>query len=142
MPEQFAPQIPSAYIPDGRRGRSGWLAVADEYNARVQVVTLTGQVIRVLVGDAAIGLAPLSCRLRSVCACVNALSDPELLVADKWNSRVVAFRLDGRAARVVCGAGHKGSGAGELDHPVGLAVMATGDLWVSEHHNHRVSWFR
>ncbi len=116
--------------------------MADEYNARVQVVTLTGQVIRVLVGDAVIGLAPLSCRLRSVCVCVNALGDPELLVADTWNSRVVAFRLDGRAARVVCGTGHKGSGAGELDHPVGLAVTATGDLWVSEHHNQRVSWFR
>jgi len=135
-----ASQVPSgACIP---AGCSGWLAVTDENNNRVQVMTLTGQVIRVLAGDAANGLGQLSQALWGITVCVDAQGDPELLVADSSNHRVVAFRLDGRAARVVCGTGRAGSGAGELNYPVGLAVTATGDLWVVDHGNHRVSLFR
>ncbi len=118
------------------------LAVTDDKNHRVQVVTLTGQVIRVLVGDGANGLGQLSFPLRGITVCVDAQGNPELLVADTSNHRVVAFRLDGRAARVVCGTGQRGSGAGELYWPAGLAVTATGDLWVVEYWNHRVSLFR
>ena len=130
MPD--ASQVPS----------SGWLAVADDYNRRVQVVTLTGQVIRVLAGDAANGLGQLSGSLYGITVCVDADGQPELLVSDTDNHRVVAFRLDGSAARAVCGTGQQGSGAGELHWPVGLAVTATGDLWVVEQGNHRVSLFR
>ena len=129
MPD--ASQVPS----------SGWLAVADD-NRRVQVVTLTGQVIRVLVGDAANGLGKLSDTLWGITVCIDADGQPELLVSDTWNHRVVAFRLDGSAARVVCGTGEAGSGAGELNRPAGLAMTATGDLWVVECLNHRVSLFR
>jgi hypothetical protein len=135
-----ASQVPSgACIP---AGGSGWLAVTDDFNCRVQVVTLTGQVLRVLAGDAANGLGQLSRDLYGITVFVNAQGDPELLVADSGNHRVVAFRLDWRAARVVCGTGRAGSGAGELDLPAGLAVTATGDLWVVEWGNHRVSLFR
>ena len=122
-------------------GGSGWLAVAYSRN-RVQVLTLTGQVIRVLAGDAANGLGQLGDFLCGITVCFDAQGDSELLVADTGNHRVVAFRLDGRAARVVCGTGQQGSGAGELYQPAGLAVTATGDLWVVEHRNHRVSLFR
>ena len=123
-------------------GGSGWLAVGDSGNRRVQVLSLTGQVIRVLAGDAANGLGQLSQSLCGITVCVDAQGDPELLVADSGNHRVVAFRLDGRAARVVCGTGREGSGAGELNYPAGLAVTATGDLWVVEFGNDRVSLFR
>ena len=123
-------------------GGSGWLAVADSVNCRVQVLSLTGQVIRVLAGDAANGLGQLSDCLYSITVCVEAQGDSELLVADTGNHRVVTFRLDGRAARVVCGTGRKGRGAGELNYPVGLAVTATGDLWVVDVGNDRVSLFR
>ena len=123
-------------------GGSGWLAVTDSYNHRVQVLSLTGQVIRVLAGDAANGLGQLSQSLCGITVCVDAQGDPELLVADTSNHRVVAFRLDGRAARMVCGTGRAGSGAGELNYPAGLAVTATGDLWVVEGDNYRVSLFR
>ncbi len=109
----------------------------------MQVVTLTGQVIRVLAGDAANGLGLLS-GIGGITVCIGAQGDPELLVADMRNCRVVAFRLDGCAARVACGTGWwgRGSGAGELDYPAGLAVTATGDLWVVDHCNHRLSLFR
>ena len=130
MPD--ASQVPS----------SGWLAVTDDLNNRVQVVTLTGQVMRVLAGDAANGLGQLSQCPLGITVCVDADGQPELLVSDKWNDRVVAFRLDGSAARVVCGTGQRGSGAGELNCPAGLAVTATGDLWVVEAGIHRVSLFR
>ena len=123
-------------------GGSGWLAVADSGNRGVQVLSLTGQVIRVLAGDAANGLGQLSRNLYGITVCFDAQGDPELLVADSYNHRVVAFRLDGRAARVVCGTGQEGSGAGELNFPAGLAVTATGDLWVVEWRNHRVSLLR
>ncbi len=123
-------------------GGSGWLAVTEDFYSRVQVVTLTGQVIRVLAGDAANGLGQLSYNLWGITVCIDAQGDPELLVADTYNHRVVAFQLDGRAARVVCGTGQAGSGAGELNLPAGLAVTATGDLWVVELDNHRLSLFR
>ncbi len=133
-------QVPSACIP---AGGSGWLAVADVGNDRLQVMTLTGQVIRVLAGDAANGLGQLSGVLWGITMCFDAQGDPELLVADTNNHRVVAFRLDGRAARLlVCGTGQWGSGAGELRWPAGLAVTATGDLWVVDGGNDRVSLFR
>ncbi len=136
MPEDsHHPQIPSACVPVGG---SGWLAVADR-TRRVQVVTLTGAVIRVLVGD---GLGQLSQYLHGITVCVDLQGDPELLVSDSDNHRVVAFRLDGRAARVVCGTGREGKGAGELNYPVGLAVTVAGDLWVVEQFNDRLSLFR
>ena len=131
-----ASPVPSACIP---AGGGGWLAVTDENNCRVQVVTLTGQVIRVLAGDAANGLRQLSTWLFGITVCVDAQGDPELLVADTLNHRVVAFRLDGSAARVVRGSGRAGSGAasGEFDHPT-----ASGDLWVVEYSKDRVSLVR
>jgi DNA-binding beta-propeller fold protein YncE len=130
-------QIPSACIP---AGGSGWLAVTDAGNRRVQVVTLTGQVVRVLEGDAANGLGQLRLWLGGITVCVDAQGNPELLVSDTSYHRVVAFRLDGRTARVVCG--EPGRGAGELYYPTGLAVTATGNLWVVENYNHRVSLFQ
>jgi hypothetical protein len=106
-------------------------------------MTLNGQVIRVLVGNANNGLGQLSSSFFGITVCVDAQGDPELLVADTQNHRVVAFRLDGCAARVVCGTGRAGSGAGLLlHHPTGLAVTATGDLWVTQCSDHRVSLFR
>jgi hypothetical protein len=125
-------QIPSTCIP---AGCSGWLAVTDEGNRRVQVVTLTGQVIRVLTNQ----FEWLSNCLCGIIVCVNSQGDPELLVADSRNHRVVAFRLDGSAARVVCDSGKRDQ---VLGLPAGLALTVSGDLWVVEHFNNCVSLFR
>ncbi len=109
----------------------------------MQVVTLTGQVIRVLAGDAHNGLGRLGKYLHGITVCIDVHGDPELLVSDSSNHRVVAFRMDRTAAaRVVCGTGERGSGSGQLNSPVGLAVTATGGLWVVDQGNNRVSLFR
>jgi DNA-binding beta-propeller fold protein YncE len=131
--------VPSAFNP---HDHSALLAVADGRNLRVQVLTQLGQVVRVLQGDASNELAPLSSFLFGLTVCLGADGRAEILVADSMNHRVVAFAMDGSAARVVCGTGQRGSGAGELSDPAGLAVMAAGDLFVVDAGNHCVCLFR
>ena len=131
--------VPSACTPDDH---SGWLAVADQTNRRVQVLTQLGQVVRVLHADATNGLSTLHVGLCGLTVCLGADGQAEILVADSYNDRVVAFALDGSAARVVCGMGQRGSGAGKFDRPAGLAVTAAGDLWVVDAFKNRVCLFR
>jgi DNA-binding beta-propeller fold protein YncE len=131
--------VPSSYTPDGH---SAWLAVGDQTNRRVQVLTQLGQVVRVLQGDVANGVSPLHVSPCGLTVCLGADGQSEILVADSSNNRVVAFALDGSAARVVCRMGRRGSGAKELSVPAGLAVTAAGDLWVVDHGNHCVFLFR
>jgi DNA-binding beta-propeller fold protein YncE len=131
--------VPSSCTPDDH---SAWLAVADQHNRRVQVLTQLGQVVRVLQGDAANGLSPLDMYLCGLTVCLGADGQAEILVADTWDHRVVTFAFDGSAARVVRGTGRRGSGAGEFHSPTGLAVTAAGDLWVVDSENNRVCLFR
>jgi tripartite motif-containing protein 71 len=113
-----------------------WLLVADSNNHRVQVLTRTGTVVRVLQGDAVIKLGNW---LYGVTVC---LGTGEVLVTDYWNHRVVSWRLsDGGGLRVVCG-GVEGSGPGQLARPDGVVASGDGSLWVAETGNHRLSLFR
>jgi DNA-binding beta-propeller fold protein YncE len=138
LPNRIA-VVPSSCTPVDH---SGWLAVADQGNRRLQVLTQVGQVVRVLQGDAANGLSTLSSFLCGPTVCLCADGQAEILVADSMNHRVVAFALDGSAARVVCDTEEAGSGAGAFVFSVGLAVTAVGDLWVVDRGNHRVCLFR
>ncbi len=131
--------VPSAFTPDDH---SAWLAVADQGNRRVQVLTQLGQVVRVLQGVDTNELSPLDMSLCGLTVCLGVDGQAEIFVADTSNHRVVAFALDGSAARVVCGTGQRGSDAGEFVYPVGLAVTASGNLWVVDRGNHRVCLFR
>jgi DNA-binding beta-propeller fold protein YncE len=131
--------VPSSCTPVDH---SAWLAVADQHNRRVQVLTQLGQVVRVLQGDAANGFFQLGSYMYGLTVCLGADGQAEILVADSMNHRVVAFALDGSAARVVCGTGQRGSGAGELNFPAGLVVTASGDIYVVDSENNRVCWFR
>jgi hypothetical protein len=114
-----------------------WLAVADGNNHRVQVLTLVGVVVHVLVaGD---GVGPLSDVMGGVTVCV---ATGEVLVADTSNHRVLLWRLsDGGGCRVVCGTGVAGAGHGEFNGPSGV-TMSDGALWVSDNCNHRLCLFR
>ncbi len=112
-----------------------WLVVADSENHRVQVLTRTGAVVRILQGN---GVIELGSGLSDVTVCIGT---GEVLVTDLNNSRVVSWRLsDGGGLRVVCG-GVKGSGPGQLNHPVGVVASADRSLWVAEQGNNRLSLF-
>jgi DNA-binding beta-propeller fold protein YncE len=113
-----------------------WLAVADEDNYRVQVLTRTGTVVRMLQGDAVIKLGGVLLGL-TVCVVTG-----EVLVLDLGNHRVVSWRLsDGGGLRVVCG-GVQGSGAGQLSFPHGAVASIDGSLWVADSGNCRLNLFR
>jgi tripartite motif-containing protein 71 len=113
-----------------------WLVVADSWNHRVQVLTRTGTVVRVLQGDAVIKLGRW---LYGVTVCIGT---GEVLATDYNNHRVVSWRLsDGGGLRVVCG-GVQGSGPGQLSCPLSVAASGDGSLWVAEYGNHRLSLFR
>jgi tripartite motif-containing protein 71 len=113
-----------------------WLVVGDSLNHRVQVLTRTGTLVRVLQGDAVIKLGDY---LRGVTMCIGT---GEVLVTDYDNHRVVSWRLsDGGGLRVVCG-GVQGSGPGQLSFPRGVVASGDGSLWVADVGNHRLSLFR
>ncbi len=124
-----------------------WLVVADEQNHRVQVLTRTGSVVRILQGDAVV---ELSSYLGGVTVCV---ATGEVLVTDSDNNRLVSWRLaDGGGLRVVCG-GVEGMDSedsdsdverdtGPLNEPWGVVVSGDGALWVADRGNHRLCLFR
>ena len=115
-----------------------WLVVGDSRNHRVQVLTVLGAVVRVLVaGD---GVGPLGFWLGGVTVCA---ATGEVLVSDTNNHRVVSWRLgDGGGCRVVCGTGERGAGDGQLAFPVSLVTTSSGALWVVDCGNHRLCVFR
>ncbi len=115
-----------------------WLVVGDGNNLRVQVLTLVGAVVRVLVsGD---GVGPLGNWLDGVTVC---FATGEELVSDTHNHRVVSWRLsDGGGCRVVCGSGVAGAGIGHFNSPRGLIATRDGALWAVDGLNHRLCLFR
>ncbi len=136
-PGQFSFPSAVSVVPAHATGSDeSWLVVADENNFRVQVLTCSGTVVRVLQGNADIRL---SASLYGVTVCVGS---GEVLVTDYDNHRVVSWRLsDGGGLRVVCG-GVRGSGPGQLALPYGLAASGDGALWVADAGNAHLCLFR
>jgi hypothetical protein len=138
-PGQFKrPQSVSVVSSRLTGSEEAWLVVGDSNNYRVQVLTLLGAVVRVLVACDGVGL--LSNVLISVTVCV---ATGEVLVSDTANHRVVSWRLcDGDGCRVVCGTGKKGSDDGQFDWSMGLVTTSSGALWVADDGNNRLCLFR
>jgi tripartite motif-containing protein 71 len=135
-PGQFRPTCVTVVPARSTGTDEAWLVVGDSSNHRVQVLTRTGTVVRVLQGDAVIKLGDW---LYGVTVCIGT---GEVLVTDYNNHRVVSWRLlDGGGLRVVCG-GVEGSGPGQFSWPYCVAASCDGSLWVAEHGNHRLSLFR
>jgi tripartite motif-containing protein 71 len=135
-PGQFICPQAVTVVPARSTGtEEAWLVVTDVI-CRVQVLTLTGTVVYVLQGDAAI---ELGLSLPGVTVCIGT---GEVLVTDKSNHRVVSWQLsDGGGLRVVCGCVN-GSGPGQLSHPEGVVASGDGSLWLADQGNHRLSLFR
>jgi DNA-binding beta-propeller fold protein YncE len=120
------------------RSGEAWLVVGDSSNHRVQVLTLLGVVMRVLVADYGVGLHVGWLGGVTVCAATG-----EVLVTDMHNHRVVSWRLaDGGGCRVVCGSGVRGSDAGQFNEVRGIVVTSSGIIWVADVSNHRLCEFR
>jgi hypothetical protein len=136
-PGQFSHPQAVTVLPARATGTGeAWLVVADEGNRRVQVLTRTGTVLRVLQGDADI---PLSKRLYGVTVC---LGTGEVLVTDFGNHRVVSWRLShGGGLRVVCG-GVRGGRSDQLKAPLGVVASGDGAVWVADTGNYQLSLFR
>jgi hypothetical protein len=136
-PGQFNCPYAVTVVPARATGNDeAWLVVADSGNSRVQVLTPTGTVVRVLQGDAAVRF---NRGLRGLMVCV---STGEVLVTDLTDHRVVSWRIaDGGGLRVVCG-GVAGSGEGQLNRPWGVAASSDGALWVADQDNARLCLFR
>ncbi len=138
-PGQFVyPNAVSVVSSEVTGSGEAWLVVGDSGNGRVQVLTVVGVVVRVLMaGD---GVDPLSNLLMGVTVCV---ATGEVLVSDSSNHRVVSWRLsDGGGCRVVCGSGVAGAGNGQLNNPRGLITTSDGALWVADGDNYRLCLFR
>jgi DNA-binding beta-propeller fold protein YncE len=136
-PGQFKSPTAVTVVPARSTGSDeARLVVADSDNHRVQVLTRTGTVVRVLQGDAVIKLG----NLRGVTVCIGT---GEVLVTDTDNHRVVSWRLsDGGGLRVVCG-GVEGSEPGQLSELFGVVASGDGSLWVvADADNYRLSLFR
>jgi hypothetical protein len=138
-PGQFVmPAAVSVVSPQVTGSGEAWLVVADSRNRRVQVLTLVGAVVRVLVAGDGVGL--LSNWFDGVTVCV---ATGEVLVSDTYNHRVVSWRLsDGDGCRVVCGSGVAGPSNGQLNEPYGLITTSDGALWVVDSFNYRLCLFR
>ena len=136
-PGQFICPSAVTVVPARSTGTDeAWLVVTDSGNHRVQVLTRTGTVVRVLQGDAVIKLGNY---LSAVTVCIGT---GEVLVTDRNNRRVVSWRLsDGGALRLLCGGVH-GSGPGQRSRPMGVVASGDGSLWVADRGNHRLSLFR
>jgi DNA-binding beta-propeller fold protein YncE len=136
-PGQFKSPTAVTVVPAWLTGTDeSWLVVTDSFNHRVQVLTHTGTVVRILQGNAVI---KLGYGLKGVSVCV---STGEVLVTDSDHHRVVSWRLaDGGGLHVLCGGG-KGSGDGQLDGPTGVVVSRDGALWVADLGNQRLCLFR
>ncbi len=99
-PGQFNRPSAVTVVPARAMGNDeAWLVVADEFNRRVQVLTRTGSVVRILQDDSVVELSSPFFRGLTVCVATG-----EVLVTDTDNHRMVSWRLaDGDGLRVVCG---------------------------------------
>jgi DNA-binding beta-propeller fold protein YncE len=154
--------------PQGTAVSGGQVFVADTANNRVTVFnTVSGAFVRAFgkdVGGTGVDVCTSSCAAGGAGFEAGELDGPvgvavsggQVFVADNDNNRVAAFNVaTGAFTRAygknvggpgtttctgICQAGVVGSGAGELDEPVGVTVAGS-EVLVSERDNNRVSAF-
>jgi len=111
--------------------RTGRVFVADTDNHRVQVFDSDGKFERELkvFGWEQFYSEPHIAITR----------DGNVVVTDSFNNRVTVYDMIGRK---VLDWGGEGAGSGFFNRPVGIAVGANGDVFVSDTANHRLQVFR
>ncbi|MBI5883331.1 MAG: PKD domain-containing protein [Elusimicrobia bacterium] len=110
----------------------GNIIVADTNNDRVQILTSTGAVLRIIT-------LPLPAGATQAQPAGVALDlDGNLLVSDQSNSRVLKYDDSGNLLSVL---GSSGTLPGRFDKPQGLAVSAEGFVFVADRNNDRIQKF-
>ena len=134
---------------------AGNMFVVDALNDRVEEFTLTGAHVRSF-GALGAGAGEMGAPNGSDPIGIGVAPSGNVLVSDTDNHRVNVYSPTGVFVRTFgwgvntgtsaletctsgCQAGIPGSGAGQLDHPAGLAVDAAGRVLVSDHFNSRVN---
>jgi tripartite motif-containing protein 71 len=115
----------------------GSVYVADTANARLVHLWGDGTFLSELGGPADLGGAGLS----SAGAAAVAAGSGWVYVADTNHNRVLAYGPEGslRARWGAHGAdGASGSGSGEFDHPSGIAIDGSGEVYVTDRGNSRI----
>jgi DNA-binding beta-propeller fold protein YncE len=148
----------------------GTIAVSDLPNQRVSVFSQDGRFLRASGKDVAIGggegpeTCTSACKAGAAGPAAGELSSPfslaagagEIYVSEVGNQRVSVFNLQGQFLRAfgadvggagvdlctaTCGPGTPGVGAGEMATPAGIAVDASGRVYVGEIGTNRVDVF-
>ncbi|NIS81889.1 MAG: tetratricopeptide repeat protein [Anaerolineales bacterium] len=114
---------------------SDGVTVADTWNHRIQQFTANGEFIRMYgtfgTGETAFAFwGPRD---------VAVDSDGRVFVTDTGNKRIVVFDGDGKHLQTISPFG--GSGVGQMDEPVGLALAKDGRVFVADTWNMRVQIF-
>jgi hypothetical protein len=149
-------------------GGSGDVYVADRFNNRVDEFSQAGAFVRAFgkdVGGPGVDVCTSSCVAGSAGGGAGRLDNPvgvavggsgDMYVADRFNNRVDEFSPAGVFVRAfgkdvggpgvdvctsVCAAGSAGGGAGQLNNPVGIGVSGSGEVYVADETNQRVSEF-
>ena len=66
------------------------------------------------------------------------VNNKQVHVADSGNHRISIFTLEGH---LICTIGSQGSGPGQFNWPSAVAISPDGDMYVTDHSNHRVQVF-
>ena len=101
--------------------------IADRYNSRIQVVSLTGKFLKRF--GQRILKQPLGI----------AVTEDNVFVTDIFLSAL--FQFSKKDYQLVRRTGTKGKGEGQLDNPSGLCTDTNGDVYVADSGDHRVSVF-
>ena len=113
----------------------GTLYVADGYNDRIQVFSSTGQFITKWGGPFALNISgPFKGWFATVTS-VALNASGHVFASDFYNDRVQWFD---RAGNYLGTLGEKGSGPGQLVHPMGVAVSPNGAVFITDFGNQRV----
>ncbi|TAE24972.1 MAG: hypothetical protein EAZ91_19790 [Cytophagales bacterium] len=122
---------------------SGAIYVSDQFNSRIQKFppNSTGSTAGTTVAGGSVGSGDTQFRQTQG---VFVDGSGAIYVADYLNSRIQKFPPNstaGTAGTTVAGGAGSGSGAGQLDSPVGVFVDGSGAIYVADLSNHRIQKF-
>ena len=121
-----------ALLPDGT------LVVADAYNHRLQLFSAEGEFLRKWGGPFAMRIPGGSRSWFRTDTAVTTGENGSVFVADFYNHRVQKFSAEGE---FLVSLGSPGSGPGQLDRPIDMAVDENGAIYVVDFGNHRIQKF-